>query len=282
MTVSSSDPAPVSWRVRTANDRLKAGWGNQLAWSTTAAVALHAALFVWSPHWDPLQIAPDRSGAWSAMEAIELMDAAASPGVIPTVTEAPSDEPDPFVEATQGDQGSIGNADWELAGRADARMDELRRRTSPEPTIVESMTSLDEDGVPIRIGGRLSDLDFEGLDEAASLELDRLSALRPELAFLSPSSWVLIQNPAEVADFMVSRFGTPTRDAAEALETVSVSLWIDERGSVEWAEVNRSSGRPEVDELALEFFNEVVSFRPAREQGVRVPVAVIFSLTVPW
>lgn len=281
MRAPSPEPVPGEWRVRTANDRLKARWGNHLAWSTTAAAMLHAVLFLWSPRWEPLRMAPDRSLTRTAMEAIALYEAASSTGVMPTVTVASPDETEPIVEATEGDEGSLGLSDWDLAGRAEARIEELRRRTSPEPTVVETQpASTGEDDV-IRIGGRLSDLDFEGADAARALELDRLSAVRPELAFLSPSSWVLIQNPGEVADFMVRRFGTSTRDS-DVLETVSVSLWIDERGSVEWAEVNRSSGRPEVDELALEFFNEVVSFRPAREQGVRVPVAVIFSLTVPW
>jgi TonB family protein len=281
MPVSSPDPVPGEWRTRTANDVLKSRWGNHLAWSTTAAAALHAALFLWSPRWEPLRPTNDRSLTRAAMEAIALYEAASTAGVMPTVTEASSDEPDPIVEASNGDQGSLGFSDWELAGRAEARLEELRRRTSPEPTIVDAETVVSGEDETVRIGGRLSELDFESDEAARALELDRLSAVRPELAFLSPSSWVLIQNPGEVADFMVRRFGTRTL-GSDALETVSVSLWIDERGSVEWAEVNRSSGRPEVDELALEFFNEVVSFRPAREQGVRVPVAVIFSLTVPW
>lgn len=281
MQAPSIGPDPGAWRVTTANDRFKRRWGNHLSWSITAAVLVHAVLLAWSPRWQPLRFVQDRNPSWGTMEAITLHEAASSPGVMPTVTVAEPDDPQVLVEATRGDEGSVGSADWELAGRAETRIEQLRRRTSPEPTVVDANARTVEGREPLRIGGRLSDLDFEGMDASSVLELERLSAIRPELAFLSPSSWVLIQNPVEVADFMVRRFGADA-PPGEALETVSVSLWIDERGSVEWAEVNRSSGRREVDELALEFFNEVVSFRPAREQGVRVPVAVIFSLTVPW
>jgi TonB family protein len=61
-----------------------------------------------------------------------------------------------------------------------------------------------------------------------------------------------------------------------------VTLWIDERGSVEWAEVSQSSGDRELDEFALSVFNEVAVFRPAREEGVRVSRSVSFALNFPW
>jgi TonB family protein len=68
------------------------------------------------------------------------------------------------------------------------------------------------------------------------------------------------------------------RDEAAA----SVAIWIDERGSVEWAEINQSSGRTDLDELALQLFSEVVAFHPARDQGVRVPISAIFWVNFPW
>jgi TonB family protein len=63
---------------------------------------------------------------------------------------------------------------------------------------------------------------------------------------------------------------------------LTVAMWIDERGSVEWAEIYRSSGHEHLDESALELFQEVVSFLPARERGVHVPMAVVFGLSYPW
>lgn len=110
------------------------------------------------------------------------------------------------------------------------------------------------------------------------LDLERLSALRPELALTSPSSWILVRNPGEVGEFLERRFGRPG-DSQRPRGTLSVAIWIDERGSVEWAEINRSSGDPELDGAALELFERVVSFSPAREDGFRVPTAVIFWLS---
>ncbi|TVR65263.1 MAG: TonB family protein [Gemmatimonadales bacterium] len=110
------------------------------------------------------------------------------------------------------------------------------------------------------------------------LDLERLSALRPELAITSPSNWILVRNPVEVGEFLERRFGSP--HAGEGPRgTMSVAIWIDERGSVEWAEINRSSGEAELDRSALELFERVVSFSPAREDGFRVPTAVIFWLS---
>ena len=70
--------------------------------------------------------------------------------------------------------------------------------------------------------------------------------------------------------------------APEGTGRVGVTLWIDKRGSVEWAESAESSGRPDLDELALAPFNEVVAFRPARDNGVSVSRSVVFSINFPW
>ena len=91
--------------------------------------------------------------------------------------------------------------------------------------------------------------------------------------------WLLIRNPTEVEDFMRLKV---YREEATAQGEVGVTVWIDERGSVEWSEITRSSGHQELDETALALFNEVVSFRPARDQGVRVSMSVIFSVAFPW
>jgi len=276
-----SGPETGLLRPRTANDVFKSRWNDRVSWGTTVAVLLHAALFLWSPSWERLRPSLDRADRGAYMEAITLHEASAAPGGIPLSPLSGMEEPEPIVEATDPDEGSEGRSREDLTGRAVDLLEDLRRRTSPAPTLVVADPIAESEAERLRIEARAAALDRTNLLDGGSLELDRLSALRPELAFLSPSSWVLVQNPTEVVDFMIRNFGG-TDPASEDRGTVSVSLWIDERGSVEWAEVNRSSGRREVDELALEFFNEVVSFRPAREQGVRVPVAVVFSLTVGW
>jgi TonB family protein len=62
----------------------------------------------------------------------------------------------------------------------------------------------------------------------------------------------------------------------------SVAIWISAAGSVEWAEIILSSGRREWDDLALELFSDVVTFRPARLQGVNTPMSAIFTVDFPW
>ena len=105
--------------------------------------------------------------------------------------------------------------------------------------------------------------------------------MRPELVLSDLSAWVLLRNPTEVEMFIrrIYRRGELDRSANG---TVSVALWIDKRGSVEWAEISRSSGRSDVDQVALALFSEVVAFRAARVGGVPVSRSVIFSVRFPW
>jgi len=91
--------------------------------------------------------------------------------------------------------------------------------------------------------------------------------------------WILIRNPAEVDRFMR---GVAYSGNSEDEGLVDVAVWIDEWGSVEWAEISRSSGYQAMDEIALALFNEVASFRPAQDQGVRVSMSVILSVPFPW
>ena len=102
-----------------------------------------------------------------------------------------------------------------------------------------------------------------------------------QLALLAPEVWVLVRNPTEVEAFLRRSYRRGTLDPS-ATGSVSVTLWIDERGSVEFAEISKSSGRPTLDEFALALFNEVVVFRPAREYGVSVSRSVTFSVDFPW
>jgi TonB family protein len=140
---------------------------------------------------------------------------------------------------------------------------------------METSEGADDEGVSIR--QRTEELEYQQLTEEERLSLERLSALRPELVLSSPSNWLVLRNPDQVATFLRSRLQRQVGEVG-VNGSLSVSLWVDERGSVEWAEINRSSGQGTIDETALELFREVVAFRPARENGVRVPVAAIFWL----
>lgn len=115
--------------------------------------------------------------------------------------------------------------------------------------------------------------------ENSTLNLSRMSGKSPELFRPGTSAWLLIQNPAVIEEYMrVVAFNRASDERGQ----VDVAVWIDERGSVEWSEVTRSSGNEEMDEVALALFNEVASFRPGRDQGVRISMSVIFSLGFPW
>jgi TonB family protein len=115
--------------------------------------------------------------------------------------------------------------------------------------------------------------------ETSTLDLARLAGLRPELIMPGSSAWLLISNPAKVEEFMRI---IALRLDSETQGQVDVAVWINDRGSVEWSEITKSSGRQEMDEAALALFNEVTSFRPARDRGVWVSRSVIFSVAFPW
>jgi TonB family protein len=177
----------------------------------------------------------------------------------------------------------------------DTFRDRLMGGLAPVPTIVEqpglSQTPSDAAGadssgdsprgIPERDLSTADFPDFAELPGTDPMDLDRLTALRPELSLSMPSFWVLIRNPLEVEQFIQRsyRSGELGRGVDGA---VSVALWIDENGSVEWAEISQSSGMPELDRVALALFSEIAEFRPARDEGVAVPRSVIFSVRFPW
>jgi TonB family protein len=181
----------------------------------------------------------------------------------------------------------------DLAEGLAALRSRLVSRRLPAPTIAESEpepefepedSSDDPSGLAdesIVIGGRPSIADLTPATDPSSLDLDRLSVLRPELALSFLSAWVMLQNPTEVTDFMARTYRLGRLDP-EVAGSVSVTLWIDRKGSVEWAEIAESSGRPDLDEAALALFNEVVAFRPARDNGVTVSRSVVFAVNFPW
>jgi TonB family protein len=164
----------------------------------------------------------------------------------------------------------------------------------PVPTIVEQPGSNETpsdgavassgdspQGIPERDLSTADFPDFADLPDNDPMDLDRLTALRPELSLSMPSFWVLIRNPIEVEQFIQRSYRSG--DLGRGVDgSVSVALWIDEQGSVEWAEISQSSGRPDLDRVALALFSEIAQFRPARDEGVAVPRSVIFSVRFPW
>ncbi len=275
-------------RGQTANRRFRDGWSARLGWSTVAAVVMHAAVFAFWPGWerndlssrdtsDPLEILQLR---WSSLYEIPIPSSPRGP----RATAAPvSPEADSVADDAE-EPPEAGELD---ADEVEALRDRLRRaspmasiteREPDEPPVEEPPVEEEDSTV---IAGDASTSEMEEALESGSVDLDRLSAIRPELALVGPSAWVLIRNPTEVEAFMRRSYRRGDVDE-DTNGSVSVALWIDERGSVEWAEISESSGNPELDEVALALFSEVASFRPARDEGVPRSRSVIFSVQFPW
>lgn len=278
------------WRRKSANARMKERWNDRLAWSVVFAVLLHAAAIVLWPAWETDPVEPDEPELeLTPLQLVSLyeqmaggmgMGAAALP-----VSEIPDSVPDRPDVRSGGEESKI-----ELASLSSELRERLLRSGGPIPDVVEREPRIDrptresstESGDSTNIEGEASSTpELSSLPEPSSLDLDRLTALRPELAIMAPSNWVLVRNPTEVERYMRRTYmrGDLTR---EDEGTVRVALWIDERGSVEWAEINESSGRSDMDEVALQLFSEVVAFRPARDEGVPVSRTVVFSVRFPW
>lgn len=262
------------------------------------SVAFHVALFL---AWPTLSTPRLEGGGYafgaSALELVALGPGAQAPfGFAPVPRSSPAEATPDGADEETGDGGAGGSGDALPAG--ERRADALRRVASVAPGVLdrsrpltsesadeEERESADGEGSSggdgeeendVRLRPVSSTLDYSRLSEEELLRLERLSALQPELAFGSLSGWLEVQNPTEVVDFMQERFARESED--EPQRTMVVALWVDERGSVEWAEISRSSGRDDFDESALELFRDVVSLRPARERGLNVPTAAIFWL----
>ena len=178
---------------------------------------------------------------------------------------------------------------------SDELLDRLRQSSFLRPTLAEPAyqpleaevtdgpdnDDTTDDDEALVIGGEAATASLESLPDPEALDLDRLSALQPKLSLTSLSARVLVRNPQQVVDYM-QRLSRQGDVRADLRGTVSVTLWIDRSGSVEWSELKESSGDQRMDELVLELFNEVVSFRPAREEGVPVARSVVFIIAFPW
>jgi TonB family protein len=282
-----------------ANQRFREAWRAYLHRATAFAVGAHVALlalsFTWQISYSPLEFLRADENSLALLPGF---GEAPSPGSGTTVadslpgelTQVDGDSEAGLTEGPVVDAADVGDR-WEALGRRLQGGGALRPALAepemdpPEvlvPTTAETSsdgTSVEE-GAPV-IGGSARTAELADLPEPDSLSLDRLSALRPELAFMTASAWVLIRNQAEVEAYLARGYRTGRLDRG-ATGSVSVTLWIDRRGSVEWAEVSQSSGRIDLDEFTLALFNEVATFRAAREQGVYVSRSVTFSVNYPW
>ncbi|MDH3206506.1 MAG: energy transducer TonB [Gemmatimonadota bacterium] len=287
-TVGPRDPA-----TPTANQRLRRRWDAHVGWATLTAAALHALAFAFSPTWTARALDVAATG----FEAQELILLGPMQGLPVLASELRRPVPATLIE-TAGNEESGDAGLGDDSGEAE-RLDpwgELNQRLRRRGPLVASLATLAANAAPGTVDaqvGRPSDADDEpdiaveetlpdlALPEPDSLSLERLASVRPELAVMTTSAWVLIRNQMEVEAYLRRSYNDGLLD--ESVEgSVSVTLWIDHQGSVEFAEVSESSGRPDLDEFALALFNEVADFRAARERGTTVSRSVTFSLNFPW
>ncbi len=284
--------ATVPERPSSANERFKARWRSHLTWATGLAVAAHAAAFGLTPGWGSSERAPEAS-RWQGVSLVALppLDAMTSVTGAPAAPLALPAEEDTEARDGTEDGAVIADVESEPVDLWDAIGERLKRRgalvpalTQPEEEPRDESSDGEEgtgDGDDPAVGGEAMAIDVSELPEPGSLDLDRLSMIQPELALQTPSAWVLIRNPAEVETFMRRGYLEGALDPA-AEGSVSVTLWIDQRGAVQWAEISESSGRLDLDEYALALFNEVAAFKAAREGGVFISRSVTLAVNFPW
>jgi TonB family protein len=262
------------------------------------AVAVHAAAFAFWPSWDTLDLSLDSDLELLETEIawISFYTMPSSGGGVAAASLALIEEPDSLPPGAEAEaETTLGGSALTGVAFSGGLYERLLGRGGggPVPTVVEpepvsapldlgdsSADTPEEEGEGVRViveDPAITDLALRL--ETSTLDLERLTGIRPELALPGTTMWLLIRNPVEVQEFMRA---SALRGAAEGEGEVDVTVWIDERGSVEWSEITRSSGRQEIDEIALALFDEVVSFRPAQDRGVRVSMSVIFSVAFPW
>lgn len=292
MRAPTRERDPRDRRVYSANDRMKAQWNTVVAWSMMAAAGFHAAMFVFLPKWERSEPPPDRPTQFIQLEGISFLEyeEPSTGGLVATPAASldglVSSEEDTLRNETSFEV-RLALSDAERAELSAQLRDRLLRRASHIPTITdvepeaEQEEASQSDETSPNIGAGASTADFQSLRGLSRLDLERLSSVRPEVALVASSEWVLLRNPAEVERFM-SRRERMRRPTSAPEATVSVAVWINDSGHVEWAEIVGSSGRAELDEMALDLFSDVVTFRPARLEGVPMPTSAIFFLSFPW
>ncbi len=251
-----------------AGRRLRERWSEYVMVSTFAGAIIHAVIFVVWPDWHPMALSIIRP----TVELVQIAPVLArgTPTDQPSgeITARPTEEEIELVldEAGRGDDRDRGDILEELLNQL-LNQEVLGFR----PRLVyPSMPEADQQTQQRPI-------------DTAALILERLDAISPELAAAPITvSWPLIRNPTVLKRFLRNRYN-PWYDTG-ATGSVAVAMWINEKGSVEWAAVQESSGLQVLDEIALDAFTDVVAFAPARNRGAPVPVSVVISVpfNVPW
>lgn len=245
--------------ARSANDRWKSRWSSWQLRSTLVAAGVHAVVLIVWPAWNVTR--PDEPNR--PIEVVQINPVAGYGGITDpgegVVAALPTEEE---IMLTLEDPGQLAEEE-EVNETSGVSFPAAAYSFIPE--VVTNATG--------PVGG-----------SGPPLILDRLSAVTPEVApLVAEVGWPAIRNPTVITRFLSGQFNELFR-AAGAAGQVSVAMWINERGAVEWARVSESSGDQRLDDIALVLFEEVVAFSPARSRGRGVPVQVTISVpfTLPW
>jgi TonB family protein len=287
MGATPGERNPQNRPATQSRDLAREQWNTRMSWSMMAATAAHASMFAfWPTEVVPAPI-PDLAMDLEPPTYVSFYDLPVEPDLAPGTMSVPLRAGSAPLTPEAPEQPGVTRED--LVDLEEDLRNRLVRGARYVPTI-ETLGFERIGGAPISDSTTIAgDMgagedypdEYSTLPGLSAMDLERLSALRPDVALEVSSNWVLVRNPLEVGTYM--RRTSPREDAdPEATGSVSVALWVSASGSVEWAEIVGSSGRSDLDDIALNLFSEVVSFRPARLEGRPMPMSAIFTINFPW
>lgn len=242
-----------------ANDRWKRGWGNGLFLSTLIGAAAHLTIFILIPAWE-VRATPreDEPMQFVQFDPMMTSDGTGADGEAPVAASLAIDEPI-FEPAGSGDEegGRVVDIDEVIASYIEVF-------GLPGPSVNQPSYGT--------VGGRPIDR------PAPPLEMEEVVPYSPRLALSGPIIQLpVIRNPTVLQRYLRQQYN-PHFTEPDGNGHVSVAMWINERGAVEWTAIRESSGFEFVDEIARQAFADVALFTPARSDGIRVAVSVVISV----
>ena len=287
MGATPGEPNPQSRPATQSRDLAREQWNTRMGWSMMAATAAHASMFAFWPTGAGPAPMPDLAMDLEPPTYVSFYDLPVGPDLTPGTMPVPLREGSAPLTPEAPEQPGMTREDL-----LDLEED-LRNRLVSGARYIPTIETLGFERVgeapasdSTTIGGDMGagedyPDEYSPLRGLSALDLERLSALRPNVTLEASSSWLLVRNPLAVGTYM--RRTSPREDVDnQATGSVSVALWVSASGSVEWAEIVGSSGRSDLDDIALNLFSEVVSFRPARLEGRPMPMSAIFTINFPW
>jgi TonB family protein len=259
MVKATPESGSLPHGASSANEKWKDRWRTWVLVSTAAGAIGHAIVFILVPAWEIVGRTNPRGIEMVQIDPILSVGAQTDAGDEAIPAEVTLEEVE--IETTEAGQGGVVEVDL---------TDLIEVFGIPGPSIAYPV-------LPRAVYG-------EAPPPAPPLLLEEVTPLTPRLAGASIAVQLpVIRNPTVLQRFLRSRYN-PVYQEPDGNGHVSVAMWINERGAVEWTAISQSSGFPMVDEIALEVFNDIALFTPARSRGQRVPVSVVISVpfTARW